>query len=140
MADSILQTTKKALGIEETYTAFDAELTMHINSVLADLVQLGIGPVNGFVLDGDQSEWKDFLGEDKNLSSTQTYVYLRIRLIWDPPATSFAIDSMQKQIDRAEYRLNVHREDTQWASPIPPNLDPYEDVFEDEIILDGGTG
>lgn len=140
MEDSILTSTKKALGLEADYTAFDPEIVMHINSVFGTLVQLGIGPVNGFMIEDATPVWSDFLGEDKNLNPVKTYMYQRVRLIFDPPATSFAIAALEKQIEESAWRINVHREDTQWASPIPPNLDPYEDPFEDEIILDGGTG
>jgi len=108
--DSILDTTKKALGLISEYTAFDTDILMHINSVFSTLAQLGIGPEEGFSIEDKDAVWADFLGEDKRLNSVKSYMYLRVRMLFDPPATSFVQDSMKKQIEEFEWRLNVHRE------------------------------
>lgn len=125
MSDSILDSTKKILGIEPDYTAFDQDITMHINSVFATLNQLGIGPNNGFAIEDADSEWEDFLGDDPRLNSVKTYIYLRVRLLFDPPSTSFLLNSMKEQLQEIEWRLNVHREGESWMNPNPivdPNL------------------
>lgn len=119
MAQSILDSTKKVLGLEESDTSFDLDIVLHINSVLAILTQIGIGPVEGFTIEDSTPTWEAFVGTDKQLSFVKTYVYLKVRLVFDPPATSFAIDSFKEQIKELEWRLNVHREGESWTSPFP---------------------
>lgn len=108
MIESILTSIKKLLGIEESYEYFDADIIMHINSVLAILVQLGVGPSEGFSISGKDETWSDFLGVDSaNLEGVKTYVYMKVRLIFDPPTTAAAIDSMNRLVNEFEWRLNV---------------------------------
>lgn len=108
MIESILTSIKKLLGIEEGYEHFDADIVMHINSVLAILVQLGIGPSTGFTISGKTETWSDFLGNDTaQLEGVKTYVYMKVRLIFDPPTTAAAIDSINRLLNEFEWRLNV---------------------------------
>ena len=127
MSDSILTSTKKILGIEEEYTAFDLDILTHINSVFSKLSDLGIGPEAGFMIEDDTKVWSDFLGTDLRLNSVKTYVYLNVRLLFDPPTTSYLITSMKEQIREFEWRLNVKREGVSWVDPDP---DP---VVEEEV-------
>lgn len=122
--DSILDSTKKVLGLDSEYTAFDQDVIMHINSVFSTLHQLGIGPDNGFMIEDKTPTWTQYLGADMNLNSVKSYVYLKVRLLFDPPATSFAIAAMEKQIEELEWRINVHREEVThpWVGPQAP---PY---------------
>ena len=122
MNTSILTSTKKILGIEEDYIAFDEDIMMHINSVFVTLNQLGIGPENGYAIMDDTATWDLFLGNDLHLNSVKTYVYLRVRILFDPPTTSYLIASMKEQIQELEWRLNVQREGVSWKdpNPIPP--------------------
>lgn len=111
MAGNILEDIKKPLGLAPDYDAFDAEITMHINSQFSTLFQLGVGPKDrAFVLiDGDET-WDEFFAgvvQAPNLNDVKTYIYMRVRLIFDPPATSFAITSMEKMIQEAAWRMNV---------------------------------
>lgn len=110
MTNSILDSTKKVLGIEQSYTVFDDDIVMGINTVFADLNQLAVGPEDGFEIEDSTALWSDFIGTDRRLNSVKTYVFLRVRLLFDPPATSFAIASMEKQIEQIAWRLNVHME------------------------------
>lgn len=121
MADaaSILSTTKKILGLDENYNVFDLDVMVHINSVLADLNQLGIGPVEGFEITGPEETWDSYLGGDPNLNAVKSYVYLRVRLLFDPPGTSYLIAAMNEQVQKAEWRLNVQREGVAWIDPNP---------------------
>jgi hypothetical protein len=113
MADSILDTMKKTLNIDPSDDAFDTDIMIHINSVFLSLNQLGVGPIDGFAITGSEETWEQYLGTtDKNLSAVKSYMYLRVRLLFDPPATSFAITSYEKQIDMFEFRLNVQAERT----------------------------
>ena len=110
MEDSILNTIKHMLGLDESYDAFDVDIITMINSVMLNLCQLGIGPTTGFVLTDDSQTWSELIGTDKNLLAVQTYVYLKTRLLFDPPSSSFVADSMTKQIAELEWRLNVQNE------------------------------
>ena len=119
MAQSILNSTKKILGLAEDDTSFDLDVLLHINSVLAILTQVGIGPEEGFTIEDSTPTWEAFVGTDKQLSLVKTYVYLKVRLVFDPPTTSFAIESFNEQVKELEWRLNVHREGESWTSPFP---------------------
>lgn len=120
MADTqILDSTKKLLGIDSEYDVFDPEILVHINSVFSTLTQLGVGPDDGFYVD-ENTTWSMFLGADNRINSVKTYVYLKVRLLFDPPTTSFAIDSFKKQAEELEWRLNVvvdTREGVQVVNP-----------------------
>jgi hypothetical protein len=113
MENSILTSIKNVLGFAESYTAFDEDILMHVNSVFSDLTQLGIGPVDGFMIEDETATWDQYVtaGVPANeLNSVRTYVFLRLRLIFDPPQSSYFITSMKEQIEKAEWRLNVARE------------------------------
>lgn len=105
--DSILTSIKKLLGITAEYTQFDTDLIIHINSVFSILTQLGVGPSTGFSIPDEYSVWTDFLPEDPRLEMVKTYVYLKVRLMFDPPDRSAVADAMKRQIDELEFRLNV---------------------------------
>ncbi len=119
MSDSILNSTKKSLGIEEDYTAFDVDILMYINGVFSTLNQLGFGPTEGFAIEEADDTWESFLGGDLRLNAVKTYMYLRVRLLFDPPSTSFHITALKEQIQELEWRLNVQREATAWVAPPP---------------------
>lgn len=120
MAPSILQSIKKTLNLPADYEAFDQDVLMHINSVFSTLHQLGVGPSGGFMIEGGGETWQDLLGNDPRLNNIKTYIYLRVRLLFDPPTTGFHVTAMKEQITELEWRINAHREDTQWTDPTPP--------------------
>jgi len=125
---SILTTVKRTLGLEEDYTVFDQEVILHINSVFGTLHQLGVGPVNGFEIEDADAIWSDFLNDDLTLSPVKSYMYLRVRMLFDPPTLGYIITAMQEQIQELEWRINVVREDVM-------NLE----AEDGEYILDGGS-
>lgn len=112
MEESILTSTKKALSIARDYEAFDEDIIMHINSVFSVLTQLGIGPTEGFSIEDDSSGWDEFIEEDDLLlmNMVRSYMYVKVRMLFDPPATSFTIEAFNKQIEEFEYRINLVRE------------------------------
>lgn len=114
---SILNSTKKVLGIAEIDTSYDADILMGINTVLADLNQLGVGPVEGFEIEDDVATWETFIGTDPRMNPVKSYMYLRLRMLFDPPSTSFALDAMKDQITKFEWRINVVREGDSWIDP-----------------------
>lgn len=123
MITSILTSTKKVLGISEEYTAFDEDIIMHINTVFSTLNQLGVGPDLGFQIVDKTAVWSDFLADDLRLNNIKSYMYMRVRLMFDPPSTSYLITSMQNQVDQLEWRINTYREHTGWTDPDPPIID-----------------
>lgn len=128
MSASILSSTKAALSIADDYTVFDPVILMHINSVFATLNQLGIGPVDGFEIEDAGVEWDSYLLNNPRFNPVKTYVYLRVRMLFDPPTTSFHITAMEEQINEIAWRLNVLREAGSWI----PNS-------EVDSELDGGN-
>lgn len=112
--DSILTSVKKTLGIDEAYVAFDVDILMHINSVLATLNQIGVGPENGYQIEDKAATWDDLLGSDPRLNNVKSWVYLKVRLLFDPPATSFAIQAMQDQAKELETRIYLMAEAEKW--------------------------
>lgn len=117
MSGSILNNTKKILGIAEDYDVFDTDIIIHINSVLNTVTQLGIGPEEGFMIEDSTATWVDFIGNDKRLNTVKSYVYLRVRLLFDPPTTSYLINAINEQCREMEWRLNVTREGEAWTEP-----------------------
>lgn len=114
--ESILTSIKKMLGIESDYDIFDADIIMHINSVLMDLNQLGVGPSEGFFIEDDTSEWTDFIPIVGQIEAVKSYIYLRVKLLFDPPSTSAVFESMNRQIEKMEWRLNMTAESTDTSS------------------------
>lgn len=131
MIQSILLSVKKVLNLDPEYTPFDEDILMHINSVFSTLNQLGIGPEAGYRIEDNSTEWSALLGADDRLNDVKSYVCLRVRLLFDPPATSFGISSIQEMCKELEWRINTKREMTAWVDPSPVVLDEYD-------ILDGG--
>lgn len=105
--DSILTSIKKLLGIEEDYIQFDSDIIMHINTVFLNLTQLGVGPTEGFMIEDDAASWYDFIGDSNELQAVKTYVYLKVKLLFDPPLSSSVVESMNRMISELEWRLNV---------------------------------
>lgn len=108
ISESILTSIKKLLGIDDTYTHFDPDIVMHINSVFAILTQMGVGPTNGFSISGKDETWSAFISDRPDVfSMVKSYLYLKVRLLFDPPLSSAAIESINRQISEFEWRLFV---------------------------------
>lgn len=111
MEESILMTIKKMLGGSLVETDhFDMDIIININSVLMQLGQLGIGPTEGFIIQDEHEIWSEFLLERKDLIAVQAYIYLKVKQVFDPPTSSFVLDSVDRQIKELEWRLNVQAE------------------------------
>ena len=109
--ESILTSIKKQLGIAKEYTHFDADIIMHINSVFMVLTQLGVGPSDGFYIEDDSLEWMDFIEDPNQLQAVKTYIYLKVRLLFDPASLGSAtLAAYERQIQELEWRLNVAAE------------------------------
>ena len=105
--ESILTSIKKMLGITEEYTHFDADIIMHINSVFMILNQLGVGPEKCFFIEDSLTTWGEFLDDPNDLAMVKSYMSLKVRLLFDPPASSAVMECMKQMISEMEFRLNV---------------------------------
>lgn len=110
MQESILTSIKKLLGVTEDYTHFDTDVIMHINSVFMILMQLGIGPAEGFSITGDSEVWSDFLSDATWFESVKSYVYLKVKLIFDPPQSGTLLNAMEKQVSEFEWRCQEEQD------------------------------
>lgn len=114
---SILNDVKRAVIGDldiDGYMHFDHDLIMHINSTLNIVKQLGIGPTKNYEITGDKEQWTDFFQEDENFPMIKSYIYLKVRLLFDPPQNSSLIEAMKNQIAEFEWRLNVDAETSDW--------------------------
>ena len=105
--DSILTSVKKLLGIEESYTHFDVDIIMHINSVFMILNQMGVGPTTMFTISDKYAVWSDFLSDDESkMEIVKSYMYMKVRLFFDPPTSSAVMEAMNRSISEFEWRLH----------------------------------
>lgn len=105
--ESILQSIKKMLGISEEYEHFDTDIIMHINSVFPILKQLGIGPEDGFSITDDSSTWNDFIDDDPKLASVKSFMYLKVKMLFDPPTSGIIAENYNQLLKELEWRLNI---------------------------------
>ena len=109
--DSILTSIKKLLGITEEYKQFDPDIIMFINSAFSVLTQLGVGSDDGFSIKSDEETWDDYLMYNEidagQLEMVKKYVYLKVRVSFDPPSSSFVLEAFNKQISELEWRINI---------------------------------
>lgn len=108
---SILLSVKKMLGPSADYDIFDPELIIYINTVFGTLHQLGVGPEEKFVITGDSELWSDFTTEGEEIEEVKSYMYLRVRLLFDPPSSSFVLSSFKEQLKELEWRLQCKAEE-----------------------------
>lgn len=104
--ESILTSVKKMLGISESYTHFDGDIIMHINSVFLILNQLGVGPSEVYLIMDKEDLWEDFIS-DNTLELVKSYMFLKVKLLFDPPTSSAAMEAANRMISEFEWRLNV---------------------------------
>lgn len=110
--DSILTSVKKMLGITEEYEHFDADIIMHINSVFMILTQMGVGPTEGFAIEDASTSWSDYIPNTSlvKMEGVKSYMYAKVRLMFDPPTISSVMDAMNRMVSEFEWRLNVAAE------------------------------
>lgn len=120
--ESILTTIKKLVGLMDDDDSFDLDLIVHINSVILLLTQIGIGPEDGFFIQDNTSTWEDFLGEGKNINAVKSYVYLKVKTLFDPPLSSAVAESLDRIAKEFEWRLYISNNST----PVVP--EPSEEV------------
>lgn len=120
MTDSILNSVKKNLGLDANYEVFDPDIIMHINSVFGTLHQLGVGPLEGFQIEDENNTWGEFTDNLVLLNPVKSYITLQVRMMFDPPTTSFHLEAIKEQIREFEWRISIQREESVvWAPPAP---------------------
>lgn len=124
--NSILNSIKKLLGIEENYTQFDQDIIMNVNMALNTLTQIGVGPSKGFVIKGEEETLEDFVGDDPRFELIRTYLYLRTRIIFDPPSSSYVLQAYKDQIAELESRLSYQ------VDPIGTFEEENNDLYSEE--------
>lgn len=115
--ESILNSVKQLLGVDETETHFDTDIIIHINSAFSILNQMGVGPETTFNIIDEKPIWSDFTNEDLDYSEVKTYVYLKVKMIFDPPSSSSVMDAYKRQIDELEWRLSVRASNKSMEEP-----------------------
>lgn len=110
MEESILISIKKLLGISREYINFDTDIIMHINTVFVTLNQLGVGPSECFMISDEKAKWVDFIKDDKKLNAVKTYIYLKVKIVFDPSLSSVVMEANKQMINELEWRLNVEAE------------------------------
>lgn len=104
---SILNTVKKSCGLTDEYDAFDQDILVLINSAILDLSQNGIGPKERFTVSDSVASWNDFVGDFSNAGAVANYISLKVRILFDPPTSSFVVEAFRKQLDELIWRLNL---------------------------------
>lgn len=105
--ESILTSIKKLLGIGEECNHFDDQIIMHINTVLSILTQVGVGPSSGFSINDASDTWEDFVGDNPVFNMVKTYVYQKVKMVFDPPTSSAHMEALKESIAELEWRLNI---------------------------------
>lgn len=108
MDESIFESIKALLGPDASYDVFDTDIMIHINSALSVLTQLGVGPSDGFAITGYDETWGDFIGSyGYPLNMVKTYIYMKVKIAFDPPANSSVLNAYLESCKEYEWRLNV---------------------------------
>lgn len=108
--ESILVSIKKLLGLDKDYDAFDADVIIHINSVFMILNQLGVGPDTCFRIEDDLAVWTDFSEDIDEIEAVKSYIYHKVKMLFDPPTSSAVKEANQQIINELEWRLNIQAE------------------------------
>ena len=111
MEDSILQSIKKLLGISKEDTSFDTDIIIDINSEFMTLNQLGIGPKDGFFIENGDATWDKYIPDKIIAEPIKTYVYIKVKIVFDPPASPTVLEALQSTADEKEWRIARWAED-----------------------------
>ena len=146
MEDSILTSIKKMLGITEDYEHFDKDIILCINSVFSILTQLGVGPKTGFCIVDNTTKWGGYLGQDGRLDMVKSFMYLRVRLMFDPPQNGPMTDALERQAKELEWRILIAADQTEIDIPdLPDNTSGLQFPFSnspinrDTLVFDAGA-
>ena len=122
--DSILKTIRKMIGPSIDYDYFDPDLIVHINSAISLLIQRGMP---SFSITGTTETWTDYVGNRVDLNMIKQYIYLKVKMAFDPPQSSFVLESLKKQADELEWRLEAVVDPSEIGAPVSSSLDGDDD-------------
>ena len=105
--NSVLNTTKKLLGLDADDYSFDSDICIGINSAILTLSQLGLEGKEGFIVTDDTQEWSDYLNDNKLLPMVQQYIHLKTKMSFDPPQNSFVCENLKQIITELEWRIRM---------------------------------
>lgn len=114
--DSILRTIAKLVGGEENGEYFNPDLIVAINTALAVMTQVGVGPSEGFSIEDDSAKWSDFLGNDKRLSMVFSYVHKKVQLLFDPPQSGVLRENLENLVHEMEWRSYIAADPASYAT------------------------
>ena len=112
MNESILSTIKAMLDIDLDDTSFDVDVITNINSAFSSLNLIGVGPTLGYSIAGLDETWSDFIGDNNRLMGVKTYIYMKAKLIFDPPNNSFKVAAMERQLEESGWTLGIQSEES----------------------------
>ncbi len=125
---SILETTKKLLGLTKEYDSFDTDIIIHINAVFSNLTQMGIGPEEGFTITGYSETWDQFItSSELKTQQVKSYMALKVKSLFDPSANGNVSEAIKNAISEMEYRLYVEEENLRHNAEL---------VLEEEVVVD----
>ena len=110
MDNGILTSVKLQLSLMPEDDSFDDELVIHINAAFSVLTQLGVGPKEGFFITGQNETWDDYVVDIVQASMAKQYVYLKVRMLFDPPSNSTVFNKMKEMAEEYEWRLRLQAE------------------------------
>ena len=139
VTDSILQSTKKLLGLEAEFNAYDLDITIHINSAFSTLFQAGVGPTEGFFIENAAATWDQFTGTKMYMYNVKTYIYLSVKLVFDPPTSSFGLAAIEKQLEETIWRLNVADDHSNQLINLSADVIPGNNIDDIVYNLSGGS-
>ena len=125
MTDNIFGSVKKVVGLLGDDGSFDEDILLHINSVVSTLRQLGLSIPADFYVRDDVQTWRDLLGEFRDLDLVKSYMAMKVRLMFDPPSSSFGLASMTEMVKELEWRINVLT-DQPYSVPVLPSPEGSE--------------
>ena len=146
--ESILDSVKKLLGLDSADTSFDTDVTLFVNASFGSLRQLGVGSNTGFVIKDNTTTWSQFIVNLALVGLVKSYIFMKVKLAFDPPATSFGIDAIKSQVQELEWRINSTAEEFSppsdpFGGPVPPYVFVPQIVhvdFQREISMDASEG
>ena len=106
--ESILDTIKQLLGIPTDDDSFDTDVKVNINTAIFNLSQIGVGPANGYIVTSNTQMWNDYIGASLiNLEGVKNYIYLKTKLVFDPPTNSTTIQAINDNLKELEWRMQL---------------------------------